>query len=526
EAAGLALAAGRAARHAAAFPLAFACHQRGLELAGPDAWTTAYERTRDLHAGAVEAAYLSAEWDAMAARAAALKAHARTALDQMIAWEVEIDACAGRHAYPAAIAAGRAALALLGVELPPVPGAAEIAAAVEGALGELMRLGPAALPGLPDADDPEVLAAMRLVVRLSPVAYFGQPSLLPILAAQIVTTSVRRGLTTATPYALALFGLVLNTIDLLPLAHELGQLAVRLLDRWPDRGLEAATRHLVFNLVTPWMQHLAAILDPLHDVWDLGRRTGDYEYAAYAGHGWVHDCVYVGRPLEPLYDEALAIGAEMRRLGQVNALHVHQPFEQLLRGLTGRLPAPPRLDDAGFDEEAHVAAAARDGSRSGVFIARLVMGLSRFLLGEPREAFAHLELARGHVDAAPSTPHLPVLHQYAALAACARYAGAGPDERARLDDVIDGSLEALGKVAAHAPVNVAHRIELVQAERARVHGDRDGARRHLEAAIAAARAGDWRLDLAVALELAARHHGGDLADARAAYLALGASGKL
>src|SRR5262249_7022079 len=150
-----------------------------------------------------------------------------------------------------------------------------------------------------------------------------------------------------------------------------------LIARWPDRRLEAATRHVVNNLVCPWMVPLESILAPLREVWTIGRRTGDLEYASYAAHGYAHNALYAGRPLEALPDEAIELGAEMRALGQVNARHVHRPFEQLLRGLTGRLGDPSRLDGAGFDEAGELAAAARDGSRSGTFILHLTIGLAR-----------------------------------------------------------------------------------------------------------------------------------------------------
>lgn len=510
-AARLARDAGRQARQGAAFPLAFDCFARGLALLPPDAWEASYQLALDLHSGAAEAAYLEANWDEMEARCAAIKRHARTALDQIVAWQVEIDANIGRHEYIAALDAGLSALSLLGVELPSDPAQADVAAAFERALAELSKMTPETLSALPDVDDPTVAAAMRIQVRLAPGAFFGKPALLPIIACNLVQTSVKRGLTTATPYALALFGIVLNTVGMYPVAHAWGQCAVRLLERWPDRRLEAATRHVVFNLVCPWMEPLATILAPLREVWDIGRRTGDVEYASYAAHGYVHNAMYVGRPLAPLVEEALAIGAQMRALGQVNALHVHEPFEQLLRGLTGDLTRAPRLDDGDFDEEARLAAAAREGSRSGCFILHLTIGLARFYLGDRGEASAHFELARGFLDAAPSTWHIPILHQHAALAACAV---GDPTLRAPAE----ASLAELRALAAHAPVNFAHRVRMVEAALARLDDDHARARALLAEARAAAVAGDWHGDVALVDELA-----GDVARARDEYAAWGAT---
>ncbi len=503
-AARLHLAAGRMARQSAAFSLAFRCFEGGIALLQPDAWAREYDLALGLHAGAAEAAYLSAEWGPLDARIAEVKAHARTLADQLIVWEVQIDACAGRHEYLAAIDAGLEVLGLLGVHLPREPGPPEIGAAFQRALAELTRVGPEGLAAMPDADDPQVLAAMRIQVRLSPAVYFARPALLPIIACNLITTSIERGLSTATPNALALFGIILNTQDLFPISHVWGQLALRLLERWEDRSLEAATRHVVYNLICPWLQPLPDVLASSREVFDIGRRTGDFEYASYAAHTWVYLAMYCGRPLGPLLDEALVLGEQMRALGQINAIHVHQPFEQLLRCLTGAQPDPASLDDAHFREADALATAAAEGSRSGIFIVRKVMGMARYLFGRASEASACLELARPYADAAPSCWLLPIYHQFAALAGCAAWPDLDPAARTALRANIDLSLGELRKLAAHAPMNFAHRVSLVEAELRRIDGDLPGALALLERSITQAQEVGWLPDIALAHELAAR----------------------
>lgn len=505
-AARLHLAAGRQARRAAAFALAFSCFEGGLALLSADSWQSAYKLSLSLHTGAAESAYLSAEWDTMEARIADVKAHARTLLDQLVAWEVQIDAHAGRHEYPLAIDAGMEILELLGVKLPHDPSEADVGAAFQEALAALTRIGPAGLEALPDANDPHVLAAMRIQVRLSPAAYFARPRLLPMLACSLVTTSIERGLSTATPNALAIFGIILNTAGMYPVSHQWGQIALRLIQRWEDRSLEAATRHVVHNLVCPWMVPLKTVLDDSRAVFAIGRRTGDLEYASYAAHTYVYLAIYAGRPLEPLLEEALTIGQQMRALGQINAIHVHEPFEQLLKCMTGAKPNSATLDDDGFDEGAMLARWEAEGSRSGIFILRMQMGIVRYLFGDVAEACEQFEVARQYTDAAPSAWLVPVFHQFAALAACAAWDGLDDTRRASLRSHIEASTEVLRKLAAHAPVNFAHRVSLIEGEVARIDGDSDAALAHFTRALALGGEAGWVGDIALAHELAARVH--------------------
>jgi hypothetical protein len=165
---------------------------------------------------------------------------------------------------------------------------------------------------------------------------------------------------------------------------------------------------------------------------------------------------------------------------------------------------PSRLNDAGFDEEALLAAAAAQGSRSGIHVLRLTMGLARFNFGSAKEASACLEIARDHLDAAPSVWHIPILHQFAVLAACAAWGELGDLEKAALRPKLDASVQALRTLAGHTPVNFAHRVSLVEGELRRIDGDPTGAFSSFVEAAEQAREGGWVNDIALARELASR----------------------
>lgn len=524
------LAAGRRARRAAAFPLAFDCFRAGARLLGQRAWATDYDAALALHGGAAEAAYLSGAWSDVDTHVAEVKANARTILDQLVAFETQIDACIARNEYAAAVDAGLEALRRLDVDLPANPNEADVGAELKSAMEALARVGPDGLASLANADDAVVAAAMRLESRICSAAYFARPMLLPLLACRLVATSVAHGLSPATPYALAIYGIVLNTIGMYRDAHTWGNVALRLLDRFDDKSLEARTRHVVHDLVCTFTVPLAGTLDDLRAVIAIGKQTGDLEYAGYAAHAYVHNSFYAARNLDATLDDALAFGAMLRGYGQVNALHVHAPFEQLLRCFTGRARDPALLDGDGFDEAVALEAARAAGSRSAQHIVHLLMGIVRYHFGSTAEASACFEAARPFLDGVASTWHVPIFHQYAALAIHALYG----DAREKLREPADASLAALRAFAAQGSENFAHRVDLVEAERARADGDIDAAIELFGRAIAGAERGGWHNDAGLAHELAARCHAsrGDRREAgeheraaRAAFARWGAHAK-
>jgi hypothetical protein len=384
-------------------------------------------------------------------------------------------------------------------------------------MAALAKVGPAGLMALGPVTDPAVAAAMRIQTRISSAAYFARPMLFPVLACRLVSTSVEHGLSPATPYALSVYGVVLNSLGRLPEAHGWGQVALALLPRFEDQSLAARTQHVVHDLVGTWTVPLASTLADLRNVVTVGKETGDLEYAAYAAHAYVHNAFYAGRELEGLLEEALAFGAFMRGYGQVNALHVHAPFEQAIRCFTGRAADPSRLDGEGFDEKAAIDVALESGSRSAVAIVGILMGIVRFHFGTIADASACFERARPYLDGVVSTWHTPMFHQYAALSIHRLPAEA----RKKLAPAADASLAALRALAADGPMNFAHRVLLVEAEQARADGDHEGAMGKCRGAIAGAEAGAWHADAAIAHDLAARcaearGEGGDAARHQAA----------
>jgi predicted ATPase len=500
HAAGLDLAAGRRARRAAAFPLASACFLAGTRLLDERCWEDHYELALALHGEAAEAAYLSGAWGELEAHVALVKERGRTILDQLVAWEAQIDACIARTDYGGALDAALEALGRLGVVLPPHPTEAEVGAEVQRASAALARVGPDGLAALPPADDPSVRAAMRIQTRIGSATFFARPMLFPIVACRLVVASVEHGLSPATPYALSVFGVVMNAVGMLREAHTWGMVALDLIERFDDRSLEARTRHVVHDLVCTWTVPLASTLDDLRDVVGVGKQTGDLEYASYAAHAYVHNAFYAAREAGGLLDEALAFGAFMRGYEQVNALHVHRPFEQALRCFVGRARDPASLSDGGFDEDAELAQAAAIGSRSAQCIVRLLMGLVRYHFGTATDASACFELGRPYLDGVPSTWHVPIFHQYAALAIHAL-----PDAQRRpLLPSAEADLAALRALAAQCPGNFAHRAALVEAEGARADGDLAAAQALFAAAAAGAEQGGWQNDLGLAHELWAR----------------------
>jgi hypothetical protein len=231
----------------------------------------------------------------------------------------------------------------------------------------------------------------------------------------------------------------------------------------------------------------------------IGRATGDIEYAAYAAHAYVHNAFYAGRDLAVLGAKAAVFTTFMDQHAQMNALHVHVPFERAIDCMSGHTSNAASLNGEGFDEAIAVEAAQVTGSRSAQCILRLLMGIVRFHFGSIEAASDCFEAARPFLDGIVSTWHVPMFHQYAALA----IHRLPKEKRAALLEKSEADVAALRTLAVHGPINFAHRVSLVDAARAHADGDEGAATNAIADAIRGAESGGWPADLGMAHELAA-----------------------
>lgn len=500
------LAAGQRAQRAAAFPLALRCFEAVRRFLPTNAWNSAYEIALTTAVASAECAWLSGDFERARARLDEVYVSARSTLDRVRAWHVDIAARIAQQDLLGAIAVGRGGLAELGVTLPVAPSDDDVGAAVQRAMGALGDEGAGRLESLPAVEDPLVQAAMMLLVDLSSSAYYALPALLPILACELIVSSVQKGPSAATPFGLAVFGIVQNAIGMQAQAHETGRLAHRMIERWPDRRLEVRTRLVVHNNVCSWTVPLESTLDDLLATYQLGRATGDFEFAAIAAQCWATNAFVAGRPLDEVERTAGELATFMRAHQQNNALLLHRPLERLVGCMRGTTATPDSLSGDGFDEEQTLAAAEAAGSASVAFVTLSDMLVARYHFGSPEAAWVVATRALPFMGGAASTHHLSTYHLYAPLAASRCLSRADAELEARLWARIDASISQLEAWNAAGAANFAHRLLLVRAERAQARHEAAAARSFYDQALEAVRRTAYVNDEGLVAELAGRFH--------------------
>lgn len=496
----------RAARRATLSAALGPAHEYFLQarrLVGAEAWTTDYPLALAVHLEGARAAYLSGHYEVMDERIEAVLAQGRSLLDRVRAREVRIQALVSQEKLTQAVALALEVLEDLGVKLERDPRPEDVQAAVTATLALLEGKDAQAMRSLPEASDPEVIAAQRIQAGLMSSAYLAVPNLLPLLCCSMVQTTLERGVCQPAIYGFSCLGLVLITARQIDQAYQIGKIAWEMTDRYEDRSIKVRNLHVVGSLINSHVEPLRATLESNREVCRLGLDTGDIEYAAWALHTEVCNGFWAGLELDRLAETARHHVALLEHHKQLPALACTYQFVQAIENMRGNSQDPARLVGDNYDEKAHRDRLLAKNFRGALFVLSAVATMCRTMFGELKDALTVADESAAYVDGAASTYHIVIWHQYRALAALG-LSGREPDQVQETLASIQPNRELLETLLPFSPVNFEHRVRLIDAEVARLEGRLGPALALYERAIEAARRNEFTHEQALANELAGR----------------------
>ncbi|MFP2913252.1 histidine kinase, partial [Pyxidicoccus sp. 3LFB2] len=468
--AALDLRAGRSAKSRGAWSAALRLLTTGLSLVGEDGWKKDRRLTFDLHVDAAEAAYLAADFDLMERLAAAALAHTADGAEEVRVQEVRIQCYSHRGEHARGVDLGLEVLRKLGQPLPSNPKQPHVLAAVAKTKLRLGMRKPEDLEALPECTDPLLLATLRLLVKLSSVAFMARPLLFPLVVLRILQLTIRHGATGVAAFGYVGYGLMLSVhLGNPEEGFRYGRLALKTLDRFQAESLRSMVT-FVFNLfIRHWKEPLSACIEDFHGAARKGQEMGDIEYFGYAASAAcatsliARDGLADGGPRIDRYRDALATHR-----------HKNVPFVEYMRhtldALTGTFTG-----DADAREEALVAPYRQLGYANGIATCDVLRTLRRWLSGDARGTLASAEAIDAQVELIAGQVYLPWYKFFQGLALIALHPTRGPLERLRASRAIDAIRKSMRGWARLAPMNYGARAELLDAERARLDGAQDTA---------------------------------------------------
>ncbi|HST86228.1 MAG TPA: EAL domain-containing protein [Kineosporiaceae bacterium] len=332
----------------------------------------------------------------------------------------------------------------------------------------------------PEVRDPRVNAAAELINRLMPAAYFADHQVLAWLMLQSCRLWTDHGPCRALIGPLGHAGVVMIE------RHEDYRTGYRVTRRVLDvgirRGYEPETpwaRFLFSAMAGHWFEPVEVSLGQASQAREGLLTSGDLQRVVFTYHTTTPALVDVAPTLE-VYSTTVEAGLALAtRTGNDQSVVAALPYRQLVRALRAETDEPGGFADSSFDEAEYLPRL--DGNPMAAANFHITRAFAAAVFGDRAALTRHAALAM---------PLLPFLVGAYASArayllrslALAGQLQAGEDEPGLLGE-LDTCRDWLARRATDAPMNFAHLVDLVDAERAWAVGDHEEAMTSFDAAL-------------------------------------------
>lgn len=416
--------------------------------------------------------------------------HAATVLEKAAALNILIVQYTLMARYPEAIAAGKQALAALGIILPEEGYEEARDEEIAGVRHELESRPVSSLVELPVMSDPEMLMASRILITLGPPCYRSHQRLWSVIVPKVVNLTLHYGNIPQVGYSHTAFGGLLGWVDDdYATAREFGELATRLM----TGTFRSPSHNSVFYLmigssIRHWFKHLRYASQDYADAYDIGLQSGNLQYAAYAfGHD-MYCQFYQGVPLARLTQET-------QRSLDFSRAHLNQWAVDLLNGglmILGSLsrgdPAPDGVEARQEKEFLQQVEAHHNIQVTCIY--KVLKTFTLLTMGDHERALLLSDETEPLIYTVGTQGLLPwPEHVFARLLILAAlYSAADRERQARWRPELDLLIARLRIWADNCPENFGHKHLLAAAELARIDGRPVEAMRLYDEAVEAARA--------------------------------------
>ncbi|MEG4588356.1 AAA family ATPase [Microcoleus sp. MOSTC5] len=496
------LTAGRKAKAASAYEAAVRYLRVAMELLPADCWQSQYDLTLAIYESTAEAEYLNINYEDSKKLVDIVLQKSKKLLDKVNVYELQIQSYNAQNRLVEALNTGLEVLKLLGISFPQNPKPLNI---VAGLINTKLSLGLKRiedLANLPEMIDPEKQAAMRILSGILSSAVPTKPRLVPLLASRMVKLCIKYGNSPYASIAYVYYGVIMCKLGDISLAYQFGQLAIRLLDKFPSRSIKSRVYATFGSFINHWKASVKSGLGDLKEGFQTGMETGELEYAGYSIGEYSFKKLSIGEPLDLVEQET----GKYMKLMQQSQLEFAVPYisigRQTALNLRGQAVEPCHLVGDNFNELKTLPVLIESQSFFLVSVVYNVKTQLNFIFRNYATALENSRLFEKYEEVAAGFYVVSLNNFYSSLTLLALYPQADKGEQKQYLEKVVQNQKTMKKWAVHAPMNYQHKYDLVAAETARVLGQNTEAMELYDRAIDGAAKNGYIQEEALAYELA------------------------
>ena len=505
------LVATRKAIKSTAYPLAQSLVETGISWLEENAWDNQYSLSLSLKTLGVETAYLTGDFELMNQRATEVLAATKIVLDRVKIYQIQVSSLTAQGQMLEALKLGQKALLELGVHWLDEGDSQSMEMNLKRAVERVSeRLGGKTIEDLvhePQMTDASMKAAMDLCALLFPAVYQASPQLQPLLCATMVSLSLEFGNSPASSLGYGSYGMVLSAfMGDVEQGYRFGRLALNLMELLKVSEFKSLNLLWFGGFIQHRKESLRSTRLTMRDGYLAGMDSGDFLNAGYNLINYFYDSVFAGVILEDWEREIQDYVDVLASVKQESPLTYLKMSQQMAYHLKEPLEEPDVFKGPAYDETEVIPKYHQNNELSGLSFLYTYKIMLAYWFGKYHKALEYVNQAQGCLIALSGTFFAPVFEFYAALSELALYSELTIPEQAQGWERVQRYRERLADWSRYAPMNHQHRVLLLDAEMARVLGDKAQALEQYDRAIAQAKTSHYLHEEALANERAAQFY--------------------
>ncbi len=464
------MAAADLARRAAAF----GCEQFYLEsafsLTPVDAWDHRYEWMMELHSRLAVVYSLTGAQERLDRTCRIVEARARTKADTAGVTQARILALLYGGNFAGAIDLGLSFLQAMGVSIERAPSPEEAYERLKRTAQWMTEERILGLDKLPQAPA-DVGVIFEVAATLNGPTYNSNMPLCFVFVSVLARLCVEKGLTLWAPVSLIVLALLIcAALHDVPKGHLLADVTMKIFrEKSYSDALVPFFNVSTGGFITHRYAHLRNTLPELAEGVEKGLSSGSFQFVGYCAwwHSW-HQ-LFLGDPLPKVAAACLQAMETCRRVQMERFRDWCALIRQSVLNLQGQSAVPWLLEGEDFRESEMLARALELGDSAEVFRIKFYKAWLHFLFDRAEAADLFRE-TESYLLYGVGLFLIPLFYFYDTLANAAACSRLGPAERSAARGRIDRNMKEFEVWMRDAPMNHRHKMDLMEAEKARLEG--------------------------------------------------------
>ncbi len=453
----------------------------GLSLLGENAWSENYDLTLSFYKNLAELAWLCGNIEEMEEFIQTAICQTKSLLEQVKFYRIKIQSKVANTQLNEAIDIAKNFLYQLGLNLPQTPtqqDTQQATAEISQLIGEKEIEDLANLPIMVDA---EKIAIVEIANSIIPAAYFSNFLLYPLLISSSVKLSIQYGNIPASAFSYVCYSIVAcNILQDVETGVKFGRLAMSLVSKLNAKAVKPEVLNTVGLFTLHRKFHAKETLSLLQESHAENIEVGNLEMAGYSAHNFCLNAFWSGRPLVTLEQEAGTYCNGLVQLNQSIAANWCRIHWQSILNLLSVADCNSVLSGVVFQETELLPRLFEANDSFGLSVFYLHKLMLSYLFGEIKSAQNHAVEGSRHLTAIAGTVGIPAFYFYDSLTALAVLSSESAKSSNILQQVEKNQTQLQHQWARYAPMNHQHKVELVEAEKCRVLGQKAEANRVLQ----------------------------------------------